>query len=56
MENNLIPDSLIDIFYKRIEQKLKDGHKIEDRAIQQELNRIIMVNGFIPQKIKDLIK
>jgi len=54
---NLIPDDIIDTFYKRIEKQLERGHNVNDKVIQTELNRIKQINnGIIPDKINNLIK
>ena len=54
---NLIPDDIIDTFYKRIEKQLERGYNVNDKVIQIELNRIKQINnGIIPDKINNLIK
>jgi len=54
-EINLLPDNVIDSFYNRIEKKLNYGHKINDKSIQEEIDRIISLNGDIPSKIVTLL-
>jgi hypothetical protein len=54
-ENNLVPDDIIDTFYKRIESRLKAGYKKDSKVIQTELDRLMLVNGRIPEKIKKLL-
>lgn len=52
---NLIPDNVIDSFCKRIEYRLNIGHKIYDKSIQDEIDRIISLNGFVPEKILNIL-
>lgn len=54
-EKDLIPEKVIIAFYERIFELLRQGHNIQDEAIQQELNRLIKLNGKIPKEIQDLI-
>ena len=54
-DDNLAPDSIIDLFYKRIESRLKTGYKKDSKVIQTELNRLTLVNGKIPAKIEKLL-
>ena len=54
-KDNLIPDSIIDAFYKRIEKKIKIGYKIYDKSIQDEIDRIISLNDGVPEKILKLL-
>jgi len=53
--DDLMPDNVIDTFYNRIEKKLHCGHNVNDESIQNEIDRIILVNGKIPNKIITLL-
>lgn len=52
---NLLPDYIIDAFYNRIENKLNYGHNVDSKSIQVEIDRIMLVNGSIPDKIITLL-
>lgn len=54
-DDNLMPEKVIKTFYERIFELLRQGHNIQDEAIQQELNRLVKINGKIPKEIQDLI-
>lgn len=54
--NNIVPNKIIDAFYERIKTKLENGHEKDDDVIKKELDRLISVNGKIPDKIKKLLK
>jgi hypothetical protein len=56
LKEDLMPDSLIDVFHERIMNKIKMGHKKDSPAIKQETDRILKVNGgAIPEKILNII-
>jgi len=54
-EKNIAPDFIIDTFYNRIKTKLENGYKKDNNIIKKELDRLILINGTIPDKIKDLL-
>jgi len=55
--NDLIPLSIINKFYDRIKDKLDRGYKTESKPIQDELNRILSINGDkLPLKIQNLLQ
>jgi hypothetical protein len=55
LNNNLIPEEIIDTFYNRI-KKLIDTHKDKKHPfVKKELDRIKDLNGKIPDKIKNLL-
>lgn len=55
--NDLIPLSIISKFYDRIKNKLDRGYKTESKPIQDELNRILSINGDkLPLKIQNLLQ
>ncbi len=54
-DDNLMPDKLITTFYERIFDLLRQGQNIQDESVQQELNRLIKLNGKIPKEIQDLL-
>lgn len=56
MEDNLIPDSTIDIFYKRIKSHLDNGALVSGPQVKRELDRIRELNdNKIPSKIEKLL-
>lgn len=58
MENTkygeLVPDKIVDTFYKRIEQCINE--KNSTYTIENWVKSLIRVNGKIPDKIKNLIR
>ncbi len=54
-DDNLMPDKLIATFYERIFDLLRQGQNIQDESVQQELNRLVKLNGKIPKEIQDLL-
>lgn len=55
--NNLFKtiDDLNNKFYDRIKSKLENGYDKNSSIIKKELNRLIEINGNIPEKIKELL-
>jgi len=54
--DDIIPDYIIDSFYNRIKSRLDKGAGKDSETINRELNRIIIINGTIPNKIKKLLE
>ena len=52
---DIIPDYIIETFYKIIKFKFEEGLKEDDILIQCYLNNLIKLNGKLPDKINKLL-
>jgi GH24 family phage-related lysozyme (muramidase) len=54
--DDIIPDELIDIFYKRIKERIElHGGDKNHPLVKKEIDRVVNLNGKLPDKIKDLL-
>jgi hypothetical protein len=54
-ETDLLPQDIIDMFYDRVKERLDMGAHKEHPSVKRELDRIIKLNGRIPDMIKALL-
>lgn len=55
-DKNLIPDEIIETFYKRVKLAIDESGDKNHPAVQRELNRIKSINNKIPLRIVELLK